>query len=262
MSTFGRTLVSGVAGFDAILSADGRPDYKAGGVTIDWSTVTAVSGSDVTLNDGTVVKIGNKYLRYGQVLCKITTQPVQTITMTGTGGTFRVAAVRPDNGNAVVTSALAYNVSAANMLSALQAVLGTDAVATVALAAGVYTITFNTPVATVTIADNQLTGGTAAVAVTTAGLNVGQYGPYDPSASDGRQTLTRGQAFLLNKTALQNLAVGFGVSPDDNAAVIEGGLVWKSRIIQSGTGAASLAAGPTFANLNSTFPRLRYAETA
>jgi hypothetical protein len=41
-------------------------------VTIDWSTVTAVSGSAVTLPSGQVVAVGQKYLRYGTVLTKIT----------------------------------------------------------------------------------------------------------------------------------------------------------------------------------------------
>lgn len=55
-----------------MLSADGRPRAKLAGVTIDWSTVAAVSGSDVTVADGLVVKIGEKYLRYGQVITRIT----------------------------------------------------------------------------------------------------------------------------------------------------------------------------------------------
>jgi hypothetical protein len=50
------------------VSADGSPLYKAGGVTIDWTTVVAVAGADVTLPDGDVIRIGQKYLRYGQVL--------------------------------------------------------------------------------------------------------------------------------------------------------------------------------------------------
>lgn len=45
--------------------------YKAGGVTIDWSTVTAV-GSDTTLVDGQVVKNGQKYILAGTILQKIT----------------------------------------------------------------------------------------------------------------------------------------------------------------------------------------------
>jgi len=71
MSTYSRYTTETV-GRSIKVSADGKPEYKAGGVTIDWSTVAAVTGSDVTLLDGLVVKVGEKYLRYGQVLVPIT----------------------------------------------------------------------------------------------------------------------------------------------------------------------------------------------
>lgn len=70
MATFGtRTLETGGRGVQ--VSADGNPRWKAGGITIDWSTVTAVT-EDTTLDDGTIVKNGDKYLRYGTVLSRIT----------------------------------------------------------------------------------------------------------------------------------------------------------------------------------------------
>ena len=54
------------------LSVDGKPEYILGGITIDWTTVAAVSGADVLLKDGNLIKIGQKYLRYGQVMARIT----------------------------------------------------------------------------------------------------------------------------------------------------------------------------------------------
>jgi hypothetical protein len=83
----------------------------------------------------------------------------------------------------------------------------------------------------------------------------GRYGPYDPAAADGRQLLVRGQAFLVNRTVLNNDPRG------EYPEAIEGGRVWKARLIQAGTGTASLAAGPTLANLEATFPLLTYADT-
>lgn len=70
--TFGTTTIAtGGRGVRASANRIGfRP--KAGGITVDWATVTAVSGADVTLADGTIVKIGDKYLRYGQVMTRIT----------------------------------------------------------------------------------------------------------------------------------------------------------------------------------------------
>lgn len=72
--------------------------WKAGGVTIDWSTV-ATNGSDTTLPDGQVVPAGTKYLRYGQILMKITSGgkfgPADT-SATGTGRELVTNAVRGD----------------------------------------------------------------------------------------------------------------------------------------------------------------------
>lgn len=69
----GRTLLSNSVVPGTRVSADGSPDYKPGGVTLDWSTVTAV-GSDTNLPEGggAFIKSGTKYLRFGQVITKIT----------------------------------------------------------------------------------------------------------------------------------------------------------------------------------------------
>lgn len=69
---FGRTLLSTDAVYATRVSADGNPEYKAGGVTLDLDTIPAAPGSDVTLADGSIIKEGSQYLRYGQVLCEIT----------------------------------------------------------------------------------------------------------------------------------------------------------------------------------------------
>lgn len=70
MSTYGTNTIQ-TLGKRTQVSADGLPRWKAGGITLDWSTVTAVS-VDTTLDDGTIVKSGDKYLRYGTVLGQIT----------------------------------------------------------------------------------------------------------------------------------------------------------------------------------------------
>lgn len=61
-------------------------NWKTGGVTIDWSTVAANAGG-TTLPDGTIVPAGTKFLRYGQVLSKITASgkfgPVDTTAADG-----------------------------------------------------------------------------------------------------------------------------------------------------------------------------------
>jgi hypothetical protein len=69
---YGRTVLAQNSVFPTRVSADGSPNYKAGGITVDWDLIAAVTGSDVTLPDGSVIKIGQKYIRYGQVLTRVT----------------------------------------------------------------------------------------------------------------------------------------------------------------------------------------------
>jgi hypothetical protein len=99
-------------------------------------------------------------------------------------------------------------------------------------------------------------------AVTVVGTLAGYFGPYDPSASDGRQTITRGDVYVLDETVLQYPGGSSLVSPanDQYGSAIEGGLVYIDRIIQSGAAAHTLALGPTRAELDAAFPNFRYAK--
>jgi hypothetical protein len=150
-NTFGRQIVETV-GRSIQVSADGVPEFKSAGVTVDWASVVAIAGSDVTYLDGVVVKVGEKALRYGQVLTKIT-------------------------------------------------------------ATGLYAV-------------------------------------YDPGAADGSQTLTRGEAFIVNETIREDEL------NSNHPPVFDGGRVFLDRILHSGVAAATKALGPTLANLLATFPRL------
>lgn len=86
----------------------------------------------------------------------------------------------------------------------------------------------------------------------------GLYGPYDPAAADGRQTLAR-TAFIVNRTTFQNVPLGLGGTDSDHPPVIDGGRVWRARLIAT-TGAASLASGPAFTNFEAAFPRVAYVD--
>jgi len=128
MGTYGRETLPDV-GKGIQVSADGRPEAKAGGVTIDWSTVAASTADRVYL-EGDLVTSGEKFLRFGQIVCKI--------------------------------------------------------------AASDY------------------------------------YGPFDSGASDGRQTLTKGDCYILNESVHEN-------SPhSSHPPAIFGGVVWKKRLLVQG----------------------------
>ena len=152
MPGYGRTLIGTSTGYVVQVSADGEPDWKAGGLTIDWSTVTA-AGSDTTLPDGVVIPAGQKGLQFGQVLCRITA--------------------------------------------------------------------------------------------------TGLYGPYLSGATDGRQTLTRDQCFILNGSLLEKGPNGIATVSTIQRGAFDGGLVFGARL---GVGAAGQ---PTLAALQAVMPRLQ-----
>jgi hypothetical protein len=257
----GRTVLPTNTVFPTRISADGHPEYKAGGITIDWSTVTA-SGSDTTLPDGSVIKANLKYLRYGQTMTKITTGTGQTLTSTATAGNFTITILRPDTNQQVTTASIAFNASAATILTAVQAVLPPgEAVSSSGgpLNTTPVVVSFSTFFPLVTITNNTLTGGTLTPTVSTVGATGGYFGPYDPGASDGRQTLNIGDAIILDETVLQYPAGTPMVTAanDHYGSPVEGGMVFIDRVLNTGAGAHTLAGGPTLAEIKSTFPRLR-----
>lgn len=139
---------------------DGHIEWKAGSTEIDWSTVAAVSGSDLVLaGDQLTVPIGQKVLVAGQFMCEITA--------------------------------------------------------------------------------------------------TGLYGPYDPAASDGRQTPAAGKCGILNMTVLEKGVLGITAGNTTSGNLIEGGRVWYARLRQSVAATHTLAAGPTLAELLAALPRLQ-----
>lgn len=273
---FGQTTLINNSVLQTRVSADGSPDYKAGGVTIDWSTVTAVSGSNATLPDGSVVLIGQKYLRYGQVLTRIGVAEVQTYTLTGgpTAGTatitFAATGAYPSE-----SFAIAYNAAGSAVQTAMRALArfgGNTAVTVARTGAGsngdpyIYTATFNKSAGDVTTptGTHTFTGGTTPTITiatgTPAGSTAGYFGPYDPDATDGRATLARGEAYILDETVLQygSGSSALGGANDHYGSCVEGGPLWRDRVLHSAAAAHTLALGPTLAEVEAAFPNVRW----
>lgn len=266
MSTYGRQVLT-KTGRDVRVLADLQDaQFKVGGITVDWSLVAA-AGGDAVLPDQTPIKSGEKYLRYGQIMAKVTQSEVQTVDLSGdddpTGGTWDLTIF----GEKI--EGLAWNISAADLQAAIRALDNQYAKrVTVSKASFVYTLTFPTDagnVAAVVGDSTDLTGGggdtfAINVATTTAGLGAGgKYGPYDPNATDGRQTLSRGNCFVLNHTVKENGEInGLNTGVTDHPQVFDGGTVWKDRVLMT-TGAHTLAAGPTVTEFETAFPRVAYA---
>lgn len=70
MSAGTRTIYTG--GRRTLIVRSGEPTWKVGGATVDWTSVPAASGSDTTLADGQVIPAGVQYIRYGTVMCRLT----------------------------------------------------------------------------------------------------------------------------------------------------------------------------------------------
>jgi hypothetical protein len=264
-NSFGRSTVENI-GQGIQVTSDGRPEMKPGGISVDWTTVAAVAGADITLNDGVIVKVGEKYLRYGQVMCLIGTAEVQTATWTGgpTAGSAVLTLPAGNSGPAQSTVPLAFNAAAADVQAGLEALgrIGPNGVAVSRAGSGtagapyVYTLTFNARLGDVPqlTATHTFSGGTtptATMATTTPGAGSGRYGPYDTAATDGRAVVAKGTSFILNETMKEDWL------HSDHPPALDGGRVFKDRVIAT-TDTHTLADGPTFTELDAAFPRLSY----
>lgn len=262
MADYGR-LVYGSTGIPIMVEASGDGEYLPVGVTLDWTLVAAL-GSDTTINpEGVLLRSGQKYLPHGQVITRVTNANVQTITIggSGVGGTFTLNAYRQDTGALITMSLLPFNISLANLKAALQAstAFGPKVLAVTGTPGSSYVITGDIPLMTADGTGLTGTSPTISDVLTTPVANAGMYGPYDSAATDGRQTLTRGQCAILNQMVVQNGALGnFTHLASNHPGVLVGGTVWKARLLAT-LGTHSLAAGPTFTELEAAFPRLTYA---
>lgn len=248
MSTIGRSKI-GQVGTSISVSADGRPERKLGGVTVDWSSVTAVT-ENTTYSDGVQVFTDEKALRYGQVLTLITGAEINTISLGGaTGGNFTLSLASN------TTSALNHNVSNATLKSALEnfSTIGTGNVV-VTGSSGSFTLTFNSSLGNISLTGNgtNLANGTLSINTTSQGGREGLYGPYDPDAVDGRATLSKGTTVIVEQTVKEYDVLS------DHPSVVMGGILWKDRL-KATSGTASKANGPTFADLETALPRMTYA---
>lgn len=260
MPSYGRQVLTTTGIPVMVLANLDDADWKPGGITIDWATITAVT-ADTTLIDGTVIPNGQKGLEFGTILCDIGVAEVETLTISATGGTFTIS------GNGATSAAVAYNATSAVVQAAIRGLGGAFISANVTgSAGGPYSITFERGTGNITNLTTDpalLTGGsgTAAVTTGTAGSGTGLYGPYDSGASDGRQTLARGHCYILNETVLQTGAQGITGVASDNPAVFAGGLVWKARLKIGGVNPVYIGTGtqPSVSAFETAFPKISYA---
>lgn len=116
----------------------------------------------------------------------------------------------------------------------------------------------------VTASGTLLTGGTSPAATATAaaaGGNVGYFGPYNASATDGTQSLNRGDCYILDETWLDTEVPAFPGQGTIHPPVFDGGRIDIKKVVLSGgqgtnTLPADYPAGPTLANFLAAFPNI------
>lgn len=227
------------------------------GTTYNIALPTSLSNPVLSLNGGsltggTATLSGNPTTGY-------------TITSTATGGTFTLTLTTTVNG--VVTSVTSSGITASASLPTLsvlaadiQALSNVGAPTVTGTPGSSYVITLGAGARNSNFFSNgSALSGAGVQPFTAFGVSAtegGMIGPYDPSASDGRQTLAIGSVGILNETIVQGGLFGITTFNTTQTGLLEGGHVYLPRVIQAGTGSASLAAGPTLASLLAVMPRL------
>lgn len=232
MSTpYGRQVIgtTGEIGFQILSGADAK--WKPAGITIDWGTVYPVA-TDTVLNDGNTILTGNKHLRYGQFMLKITSS--------GKYGPYTAPMTATDAAGAITAGDLVINLDAGGSNLSPGDVLHIAAGGGTAEDVIVKSVSTNA----VTLVAACAFSHTDEVAIT--------------KVDDGRQTPARGAIFVVNQTVMEKAQFGLTTQQTDSIGVLEGGRVWQERLLQCGTGVPRMAVGPTLAVVEAAFPLLNY----
>lgn len=226
---FGRVNLQ-TTGYPERVSADGCPNWKIGGITLDPTVLPSNgTGSPLILIDQTSINNSELYLLLGTVMCRITSGEVDVVTLnnTPTGGTFTVSAATPAEvftatlgstsagtftlsvsaGGNTQAATIAYNASSSTFQSAVAALtnVGSGNVTASGSSGGPYTFSFAPSLGTITVSinGNGLTGGSATI-----------------SNAQGTNTqTTAGIAFNATAATLQAAIVGLPNVGAGNATV-------------------------------------------
>lgn len=231
-STSGR--VAGV-----IANPGSGPRYKVGGLTLDWGTVLAAVADATDALTGDITKAGQKTIRFGTILCRI-----NATTFGGVVGKYAPY-------SAPMT---------ADALNGALAVGGTTATLTTGPAAGIInpgdwlTIAAGAGGTIETIQVKSYVVGTKVVTFNTALAQIHGDTAAVTKGDDGRQTLRRGECFVLDNTIIQ------GQTLDGLRAggCFDGGCTVYLERVARDYGSYGVPANPTRAILEAGFPDLTW----
>jgi hypothetical protein len=223
--------------------------WKPGGVTIDWSVVNPVEAGRnqiyelelVAATDGTfTVTVGDQTtaaLDHDVTIALLeaaieglSTVGVGNVLVTGSAEDYVIEFVEDMGLQPVVMTVDGSSLTAADVETLTQTQLG--------VVPGEATLLDGTVVAE---GDKYIELGTVLARITASG----KYGPFDSTASDGRQLATsaqRGICYILDRPLIKS------VDGDHSGNVFDGGTVFKDRLQIGGSGE------PTEANIEAMFP--------
>jgi len=210
--------------------ASGVPHYKMGAVTIDWSTVGQQLADTTIAQEGRTILAGQKYIRYGTVLCRITASKKF--------GPFTDAMPADTNNGAIAAGAVSFLLTTGSLFINPGDVLHIAAGG--GTAEDIVVGSYNSGTKRVT-----LLAGTAfaflhgdVTAVT--------------KANDGRQTLSPGGCIIVSHTIVKGQDLG----SDYASNAFDGGVcsVYAPRIASDIAG--GVPGNPTLAQLKTAFPSI------
>ncbi len=219
----------------SILASAQGVRHKVGGCVIDTSVMVPLLAAVTITAQARVIPVGDAYIRFGTVLCQINTGSAFP---TGKKGMFvpysAPLTATTSNGAIVVgqnTITLAAITGAVNPGDVLTIAAGGGTLETVQVGS------VNGLVVT-------LANGTLTTSAHTTGVAI-------TKVDDGRQTLRRGECFIM--TGTRTLRELFN---DQATEAIDAGIVHSARVASDVTGGVST--NPTLAQLETAFPMISW----
>ncbi|MCG9895424.1 MAG: hypothetical protein MH204_08120 [Fimbriimonadaceae bacterium] len=241
--SFGPRVIGSAGRGPLILAHDNGALYKAGGATIDWSTVAPVDGVNEIVTLTVTASSGNISATLGgqtatvafDASADVLETALEALSTIGNGN------VRVTKAGSVFTLEFIEGLRRAN-IGTISATGATVAVVQEGSAVGELSLFDGTKVKA---GDKVIPAGTVISKITSSG----RYGPADTSASDGRQVVTalaKGSSYLVTKHIIQS------EGHEIVGGLLEAGTVFRNRLAIGGTNQ------PTEANFVAMFPAIHF----
>lgn len=210
--------------------------YKVGGCVIDTSVMIPQLVASTIAQSGRTIEVGNAYIRFGTVLCRINTGSAYPTGKLGMYVPYSAPMTATTSNGAIVVGQNTIT------LTAITGAVNPGDVLTIAAGGG----TLETvQVGSVSGLVATLANGTLTTSAHTTGVAI-------TKVDDGRQTLRRGECFIQTGTRL----LKGDIFNDQAAEAIDAGIVYSARVASDVTG--GVLTNPTLSQLEAAFPMISW----